>query len=614
MRLSALTRTRLSARTHEEDTMPMYKNILLLYPEVPNNTYWSFAYALRMIRKKSAMPPLGLVTVAALFPSGYNLKLVDMNIEELRDEDIAWADAVFISAMIVQRESMRTAIRRCRELGVTIVAGGPYANNSHDEIEGVDHFVLGEVEETFQSFLAELERGEAKKVYPMPPHPDISRAPTPRFDLLKIDSYGSMAIQYSRGCPFHCEFCDIWTVYGNRPRLKSPEAMIAEIEALYRQGWRGAVFLVDDNFIGNKRRVKSELLPALTEWQNTHGRPFHFFTEASINMADDEALLSGMREAGFNEVFIGIETPDMESLEETGKVQNLKTDMGQAVKRIQRHGIEVMAGFIVGFDHDKPDIFDRQIDFIQKNAIPKAMIGLLTALPGTRLYERLKKEGRVLASTAGNNTHVLSTNFKTIMEGERIKEGYKKILANIYDFRMKNYFARCSQLFDNIEHTAYYPRKIRIEELRIFLTSIFRQPFTPYGWQYVKFLTRNFVKHRDIFAEAVTMSITGHHFHVITRETLKKERIASVLESKYRDFTAMVNRYSRHLVGNSMENIDAAAKLWKKRVKLLKQMQHKINKIHVDFRDDLNFRYAEISSQMRELMNRFEQKALPSPE
>ena len=594
--------------------MPTYQNILMVYPEVPSNTYWSFKYALKFIRKKSAMPPLGLLTVAALFPPGYNLKLVDMNIEALADDDIAWADAVFVSAMIVQKESVESVIARCNKSGTKVVLGGPYANSNQEEIKGVDHFVLGEVEETLHTFLSELENGQAKHVYTIPAHPDISKAPTPRFDLLKMKAYGSMAVQYSRGCPFHCEFCDIWTIYGNKPRLKSSDAMIGEMEALYRQGWRGGVFLVDDNFIGNKKRVKAELLPALKQWQAEHGHPFHFFTEASINMASDDELLIGMREAGFNEVFIGIETPDEAGLKETGKVQNLKSDMGEAVRHIQKHGIEVMAGFIVGFDNDKPDIFERQINFIQQNAIPKAMIGMLTALPGTKLYQRLKAEGRILGSSIGNNTHVLATNFRTTMDSDRLKEGYKKILANIYDFRLKKYFERCNRLFDNIEYTGYFQRKIRYDELKIFLKSIFRQPFTPYGWQYLKFLGRNFIKHREIFGEAVTMSITGHHFHTITQETLKKEKIASILEEKYRYFTRLVNRYSQSLVTNSIDNMDYAAKLWKKRVKLLKEMQHKIKKIHVDFRDDLNNRYMEISKQMRELMNSFEQKALPSPE
>jgi radical SAM superfamily enzyme YgiQ (UPF0313 family) len=589
-----------------------YKNILLVYPEVPSNTYWSFKHALKFIGKKSAMPPLGLITVAALFPDAYTLKLVDMNIEPLEDKDIQWADAVFISAMIVQRASIQKVIAQCRPFNKTIVAGGPYANSNREEIEGVDHFVLGEVEDTFADFLNDLQNGTAKPVYGRPPHPDISNVPAPRFDLLKINAYGSMAVQYSRGCPFHCEFCDIWTVYGNKPRLKSSAAMINEIDTLHHLGWRGAVFIVDDNFIGNKHRVKKELLPALREWQKAHGHPFHFYTEASINMADDEDLLTGMREAGFNEVFIGIETPDPEGLKETGKIQNLKTDMGKSIRAIQRHGIEVMAGFIVGFDHDREDIFDRQISFIQQNAIPKAMIGLLNALPGTRLYQRLMDEDRILRASLGNNTHDLTTNFKTVMDSETLKQGYKKILSRIYDSRLKHYFQRCNSLFDRMEYRDFFQRKIQWKEVKFFFKSIFRQPFTPYGFQYLKFVFRNFLKNRDIFGEVITFSIVGHHFHQITRQTLKIDRIASALDQKFQYFSDLVNRYSTTIMDNSRNNIAYVAILWKKRVRLLKQMKHKIDAIPLDFRQDLTLKYLEISRQMRDLLTRFEQRALIS--
>jgi radical SAM superfamily enzyme YgiQ (UPF0313 family) len=590
--------------------MPRYKNILLVYPRVPSNTYWSFQYALKFIQKKSAMPPLGLITIAALFPKGYALKLVDLNIEPLKDRDIGWADVVFISAMIVQQESVSEVIARCNRLHKKVVAGGPYANACHEEISGVDHFVLGEVEDTFQGFLKDLENNRTKKLYPPPPHPDISCAPTPRFDLLNLNAYGSMSVQYSRGCPFHCEFCDIWTVYGNIPRLKTAQTMIAEFDALYRIGWRGPVFIVDDNFIGNKRRVKSELLPAIKAWQVSHGRPFHLYTEASINLADDEDLLIAMREAGFNEVFVGIETPDPEGLKETGKVQNLKTDMSQSVRRIQRQGIEVMGGFIVGFDSDKEDIFNRQISFIQENAIPKAMIGLLNALPGTRLYQRLKEEGRILKTSLGNNTHNMTTNFKTMMDSERLKEGYKKILAYIYDFRLKHYFERCNKLFDNMEHREFFQRKIHWTEIRIFLKSILQQPFTPYGIYYLKFIGRNLIRHRDIFAEVITYGIVGHHFHKMTRETLRTDKLVCALDEKYRCFKDLVDRYSRGLVNNSRENLRYVAKLWKTKIKILKQMQARIDKIHRDYRYDLTRRYIDLSRKMEELLNGFEQKAL----
>jgi radical SAM superfamily enzyme YgiQ (UPF0313 family) len=590
--------------------MMKHQNILLVYPEVPSNTYWSFKHTLKFIRKKSAMPPLGLMTIAALFPDTYRLKLVDMNIVSLSDSDIEWADAVFISAMIVQKNSMEEVVRRCRRFGKTVVAGGPFPTSDHENITGVDHFLTGEVDQTLTDCLQDLEKGIAKPVYSKPSYPDISNLPVPRFDLLDITAYGSMSIQYSRGCPFHCEFCDIWTIYGNRPRLKSSAAMLRELDALFDLGWKGAVFVVDDNFIGNKKQVKADLLPALKDWQIAHDYPFHFFTEASINMGADEDLLAAMREAGFNQVFIGIETPDPEGLKETGKIQNLKSDMERSIRTIQRHGIEVMAGFIVGFDNDKEDIFERQIAFIQKNAIPKAMIGFLNALPGTRLYQRLMAEGRILKASLGNNTHNMTINFKTIMDPVRLKEGYKKILSCIYDFNLKNYFERCSRFLDNIEHADYFQRKISFKEIKILFRSIYGQLLTPYGFQYLKFIFRNMVKHPNIFGEAVTLSISGHHFHTITQQALKTEKIASILDEKYHYFCDLVNEYSEAMMNNSKKHFQYMTKLWKERVKLLKQMRHTIDNIHGDYRYELSQKYIEISKKMREKLTNFEAMVL----
>lgn len=556
------------------------------------------------------MPPLGLLTIAALFPDKYNLKLIDLNVAPLNDSDIHWADAVFISAMIVQQDSMREVIRRCKKVGKIVVAGGPFPTSNHQDIAGVDHFLLGEVDLTLSDFLLDLEKGIAKPVYPKPCYPDISNLPVPRFDLLNMDAYGSMAIQYSRGCPFHCEFCDIWTIYGNKPRLKSSDTLLEELDALYDLGWRGPVFLVDDNFIGNKKRVKTELLPALKVWQIDHGYPYHFFTEASINMGEDEELLTAMREAGFNQVFIGIETPDPEGLEETGKKQNLKTNMAHSIRTIQRHGMEVMAGFIVGFDSDKEDIFERQISFIQQNAIPKAMIGFLNALPETRLYHRLKMEGRILKASLGNNTHCMTTNFKTIMDPNRLKEGYKRILACIYDFNLKNYFERCSHFLDTIEYTGYFQRKIHVKDLIIFFRSIYGQVFTPYGFQYLKFVFRSMIKHPNIFGEAISLCISGHHFYTITQQTLKTEKIALVLDEKYHNFCDLVNQYSGAMMNNSKENYQYLVKLLRQKVKILNQMQHTINKIHKDYRYELSQKYIELSKKMREERMNFEAMVL----
>ncbi|MBF0121440.1 MAG: B12-binding domain-containing radical SAM protein [Desulfobacterales bacterium] len=495
-------------------------NILLVYPEIPQNTFWSYSYSLPFINKKSSVAPLGLITIASLFPSRYKLKLIDMNVEPLRNKDLKWADAVFISAMIVQKESFISVVERCKQFSPIIVAGGPYPTSSWEEIKGVDYFVLGEAEDIFTNFLTDMENGVVQKKYASENRPNLSQTLIPRFDLLKMNAYGSMAVQYSRGCPFKCEFCDIWKVYGNKPRLKSAGNLISELDTLYLLGWRGAVFFVDDNFIGNKNRVKEELMLPLIEWQKKHDYPFRFFTEASINLAEDDALLKSMQLCGFNEVFIGIETPSVESLQETGKIQNLKGNIPAAVSKIQSYGMEVKGGFILGFDNDPDDIFSRMCTFIDELAIPTAMVGILTALPGTQLYKRLEREGRIINSTSGNNTHCLETNFITRMDKTKLIKGYQQVLATIYDKHLKTYFERCNKLLDNIGEQPLFNRKVHWAEMKMGIKSLVRQPLTSYGYQYLKFLLRNFLKNNKNIAEAIRMGIIGHHFHTITRQTL----------------------------------------------------------------------------------------------
>jgi len=582
------------------------KNILLVYPEVPGNTYWSFKHALKFVDKKSSMPPLGLVTIAAIIPPEYNLRLIDMNIGPLKEKDILWADAVFISAMIVQKESFLKAVSACKSLHVPVVAGGPYPTSGYNEIEGVDHFVLGEVEDTLKIFLADYENGCAKKIYSPGSRPDLSNSATPRFDLLDMKAYSSMSIQYSRGCPFRCEFCDIWKSYGNTPRLKPANNIMLELGSLYDLGWQGPVFIVDDNFIGNKKRVKNELLPVLIEWQKKHKHVFRFFTEASINIADDDELMEQMKAAGFNEVFIGIETPSRESLKETGKFQNLKSNLHEAVLKIQRHGMEVMAGFIVGFDSDKEDIFDRQISFVQKAGIPKAMVGLLIALPNTSLFSRLKKEGRILCEPIGNNTHGMNTNFTTKMDIVKLKEGYKKVLNNIYDSNLKNYFTRCNVLLDNLGNTAFFQRQVRFPEIRIFIESLFRQIFTRYGFQYMRFLARNFIKHRNIFAETIRFGIVGHHFHVITREMLKMDGIYSSLETCYCNFREQIKKYQETVKVNSRETMIRATLLLNQSRQTFEKLKKKAGKIDADFRSEIIIKFSEVSKRTEDLFKEFE--------
>jgi len=582
------------------------KNFLLVYPEIPTNTFWSFKYALRFLNKKSAMPPLGLITLAALIPDTFNLKLIDMNVESLKDQDVLWADSILVSAMIVQKDSLAKVVEQCNRLNRPVIAGGPYPTSSFQEIDGVAHFIIGEVENTFKDFLHDYLNGTAKKIYPIPEWPEITHTVIPRFDLLNMKAYSSMSIQYSRGCPFKCEFCDIWKVYGNKPRLKSAENVVLEIDTLYRLGWRGAVFIVDDNFIGNKRRVKEELLPALTTWQQKHHNVYRFYTEASINIADDESLLSAMRDARFNQVFIGIETPSPKSLRETGKLQNLNRNMPQAIQTIQHHGMEVMAGFILGFDSDAEDIFDSQIRFIQQNGIPQAMVGLLNALPGTDLFARLNKEGRILKASKGNNTHCMETNFLTRMDPVKLRNGYRKVLNTIYDSNLKNYFARCNKLLDNIGRTPFFQRDVKLGEIRILFKSIIRQAITNYGFQYLKFLVRNSLKNRSSIAEAVRLGIIGHHFHIITRETLKIDNVSTYLDEKYRYLLEQINGYSNRMVDNSKEALQNIAELWNQQKEILKQSKEKIDRIHVDFREEINRKYMDISIQMKALFKSFE--------
>ncbi|HQP29987.1 MAG TPA: B12-binding domain-containing radical SAM protein, partial [Deltaproteobacteria bacterium] len=411
---------------------------LYIYPAIPD-TFWSFRHALSFMGEKAAFPPLGLLTIAAMSPKTWEKRLVDMNTTALTDDDIRWADMVFTTAMHVQRESVTEVTARCRRLNKTIVAGGPYFTTAEEDFSAIDHRFQGEAEETFPTFLADLERGTPRRLYAAASRPDLSLSPIPAWELINMQDYDSMLVQFSRGCPFDCEFCNITQLGGSRPRTKPPAQFIAEIDALYRRGWYGSVFVVDDNFIGNKAKVK-ELLKALELWMDTHGRPFHFFTEASINLAEDRELIELMTRAGFNKVFIGIETPNEASLKEAGKTNNLRGNLLQAVQTIHAGGLEVMGGFILGFDHDTPDIFERQIAFIQQSGIIMAMVGLLDALPGTRLYQRLQKEGRLREQTSGDNTDG-TMNFIPRMEPQTLQEGYQRVLEGIY--APKAYYERC---------------------------------------------------------------------------------------------------------------------------------------------------------------------------
>ncbi len=489
-------------------------NVLLIYPEFPD-TFWSFRHALKFIRKKASSPPLGLLTVAAMLPPEWTKRLIDVNVTKLAKEDLAWADCAFISGMVVQRESARQIITRCRETGVKVVAGGPLFTSEYEQFEEGDHFVLNEAEVILPPFLADLEQGRARRVYTTSEFADIQKTPVPLWELADLDRYATMSIQFSRGCPYNCEFCNVTVLFGHRPRTKTAEQIIAELDSLYDLGWRGGVFFVDDNFIGNKRCLKAELLPALIEWQKDRGGiPYN--TEVSINLADDEELMQMMVEAGFGTVFIGIETPDEDSLTECNKNQNKNRDLVKDVKRMQRAGLQVQGGFIVGFDNDTPSIFQRQIDFIQKSGIVTAMVGLLQAPPGTRLYERLKQEGRLLNRMSGDNVDG-TMNFVPKMNLDTLREGYKNILGHIYS--PEHYYQRVKTFLRE-----YKPPKIKasldfehtLEYILAFFRSIYHLGIVgKERVHYWKLLFWTLFRRPELFPLAITLAIYGHHFRKV---------------------------------------------------------------------------------------------------
>jgi radical SAM superfamily enzyme YgiQ (UPF0313 family) len=481
--------------------------VLLVYPEFPD-TFWSFKHALTFVHKRASLPPLGLLTVAAMMPEAWEKRLVDLNVRRLTQRDLDWADMAFVSAMTVQRTSAHAVIARCKAAGLTVVAGGPLFITEHTDFPDVDHFVLNEAELTLQPFLNDLESGSPRRIYETTGFADMQRSPAPLWKLANLRQYATMALQFSRGCPYNCDFCNVTVLLGHRPRLKTAEQIVHELDALYDQGWRESVFFVDDNLIGNKRVLKESLLPALIRWRKGKtGMTFH--TEASINLADDEQLMSMMAEAGFNMVFIGIETPDEESLAECGKKHNKNRDLIEDVKRIQRHGMQVQGGFIIGFDSDTPSIFRRQIDFIQNSGIVTAMVGLLQAPLGTRLYQRLAYEGRLEHAFSGDNVDG-RTNIIPRMPLDVLQKGYRRVMQSIYS--PANYYARVKTFLRE-----FRPSKVTVpidfQHILALFRSILRIGILGRARiEYWRFLLWVLFRKPRLFPLAVTFTIYGFHF------------------------------------------------------------------------------------------------------
>jgi radical SAM superfamily enzyme YgiQ (UPF0313 family) len=493
-------------------------NALLIYPEFPD-TFWSFKHALQFLGKRAAQPPLGLMTISALLPKSWKKRLVDTNVERLRDRDLAWADVVLLSAMHIQRESLAAIVERCRARGLRTVIGGPIASSLSPAELKADHVVIGEAESLIANLARDLEAGAAQPVYQAAERPEMETSPLPDLSLIKMSRYSTMAVQYSRGCPFNCEFCDIIEIYGRRPRTKSIPQVLAELDQLYAAGWRETVFIVDDNFIGNKARAK-ELCRALAEWRSQYKICFDFNTEASLNLADDLELMQLMKDAGFVSVFLGIETPDESDLIACNKLQNTHRSLLESVATIQSYGMQVMGGFILGFDTDREDIFDRMVEFIQKSGIPIAMVGLLQAMPGTQLFRRLRKEGRILDEGKGDNTgdHL---NFLPNMDAARLMEGYHSVLKRIYSGeayydRVKLYLSRIQPQLGKQDEKLSGQRWLTVGNARAFVTSIVRQGvFGRQRWSYWKFLLTVATRYRHCVGAAMTLAVMGYHFQVM---------------------------------------------------------------------------------------------------
>ena len=585
--------------------MPKIK-ILPVYPEFPL-TFWSYKIAIEYTNKKASMPPTGLATVLAMLPekSFSSDKIIDLNVESLSDEKIKNSDLIFTSSMIIQEESHNEIMDRAHFFGKKVVAGGPFPTSYPDRNSRADFIVAGEAEITLPFFLEDLLKGKPKELYTETNIPrnalnfltktgktDITKTPLPRWDLLDLKNYISASIQYSRGCPFDCEFCDITKLYGHEPRTKTSEQMISELESIYNFGHHGSVFIVDDNFIGNKKNVLN-LLPHIIDWQKKHNYPFSLFTEASMNLAwpSNNTLLENMVKAGFDSVFLGIESINPEVLKEMNKPQNTLMDQLQAVRKIQNTGLEVFGGFIIGSDKEKTSSFNELFDFIQEAGIVVAMPGLLTALRGTDLYTRLKKEGRIKEESQGNNTHQLGFNFIQQNESDIIN-GYKQLINKLYS--AKNYYDRCRVLQKN-QGRHFSARRLNLEGILSLEKSLKRQIFANGGLEYLKYITETALTNPSYFPEAITQAIKLDHFRTITKETLTASDYIPLTENLYNKFIKKAQKISKKYGDNFQENIAYLSLAVKKTIQ---KAEKRFEKLHKDFRKEAEVALYNLKQQL----------------
>jgi radical SAM superfamily enzyme YgiQ (UPF0313 family) len=533
----ALTTLTVLPQTQQKSFPPLGSNlkVLLVWPKFPPS-FWGFEGVLQMLPEAAMTPPLGLITVAALCPPEWTLRLLDHAFDEVRDEDLRWADLVMVSAMHAQRADAVDVCRRAKAVGTRTFVGGPWASSDPAAVQlEADHVMVGEAEEVFASIARALEQGTAKGLYRVEDKPDMSHAPIPRFDLLRRNMYTSMPVQFSRGCPFQCEFCDIITIYGRKPRTKSPARLIEELDLLRSLGWRNEVFIVDDNFIGNSKNAL-QLANELAAWSDKHGRPFSFYTEASIDLADRPELMAAMVKANFMYVFIGIESPSADALKESKKFQNLRKDSLQQVRVIQESGLWVLAGFIVGFDSDDENIFERQREFIEKASITWAMAGMLQAPPTTALFDRMKKEGRLFEDSLAI-TNFSAPNFQTILPLPVLLRGLSQLLFWLYE--PKSFFDRALRSLEiwKTRPTQKAPALPLSYNLRIMAASVWtqgvRSSYRHAYWEYLWTLIRKYVRDDTKLWMGITILLSAHHFLIYSREVADElEKECRVLENQ----------------------------------------------------------------------------------
>jgi radical SAM superfamily enzyme YgiQ (UPF0313 family) len=499
--------------------------VLMVWPNFPPS-FWSFAGMMQVLDEKVLMPPLGLITVAALCPKEWTIRLIDQQVEEVRDEDILWADLVMTSGMRVQKPGLDEILARARRLGRRTVVGGPYASGEPEVLlKLADHVVAGEPDEVFGEIAKDFENGTARRFYQVAEKPDLTKTPVARFDLLKTDYYASMPIQFSRGCPFQCEFCDIIILYGRKPRAKRPAQIRAELDTLLSLGWKKQVFIVDDNFIGN-HKLALELAVELEKWQHARGFPLAFYTEASMDLAQRPALMDAMVKANFFYVFVGIESPSKESLTETKKYQNLRLDPIESIRIMHRAGLWVTGGFILGFDSDPEDIFEQQIRFIEGAAIPWAMLNFLQAVPQTPLHERMRKDGRLIEYSV-HNSDCNPPNFRTILPAEVLVRGFQKTLRSIYS--AANFYERAWRSLQDwdarvCQHPAQQPGFASIVRitLRSFWHQGLRSSYRKAYWKYFFRIFPRYVMNRPKLWLGFTILVSGNHFIPYAQEVVRK--------------------------------------------------------------------------------------------